>query len=72
MKLLDAAGNVLQTTSTDSNGYYGFNVEPGQTYVVGFEKPAGLGFTTPNVGYADLDSDADASGLTACLTLSGR
>ena len=65
VKLYDTAGNLLQTTSTDSNGYYGFNVEPGQTYVVGFEKPAGLNFTTPNTGYNDQDSDADPStGLT--------
>ena len=63
--LFDNVGNVLQSTSTDSNGYYGFNVDPGQTYRIGFEHPANLDFTTPNVGYDNTDSDADPlTGLT--------
>jgi len=62
--LYDAAGNILQTTSTDSNGYYGFNVSPGD-YVIGFDETASLTFTTPDVGFDDLDSDADPlTGLT--------
>jgi hypothetical protein len=57
--LYDASGNTLQTTSSDSNGFYGFNVEAGQTYVLGFEKPDGLDFTTPNTGLENLDSDVN-------------
>jgi hypothetical protein len=56
--LFDAAGNILQTTSTDSNGYYGFNVSAGD-YVIGFDQTSSLAFTTPDVGFDDLDSDAD-------------
>ena len=62
--LYDAAGNILQTTSTDSNGYYGFNVSAGD-YVIGFDQTSSLAFTTPEVGFDDLDSDADpVTGLT--------
>ena len=57
--LLDATGNVLQTTSSDSNGYYGFNVNPDQVYRIDYEHPASLDFTTPDVGYDNTDSDAD-------------
>lgn len=65
--LYDAAGNSLQTTSTDSNGYYGFNVSPG-SYVLGFDKTAMLDFTLPHVGFDDLDSDADpTTGLTPAI-----
>jgi hypothetical protein len=68
--LYDSAGNILQTTSTDSNGYYGFNVEASQTYLVGFEDPGGLDFTTPDVGFDDLDSDTDPlTGLTPPILL---
>ena len=56
--LLDAAGDVLQRTTTDSNGYYGFNVQVGASYVVQFEKPEFLDFTKPNIGTEDHDSDA--------------
>ena len=63
--LYDIAGNALQTTSTDSNGYYGFNVDPGQTYRIGFEHPANLDFTKPDVGFDNTDSDAvPLTGLT--------
>ena len=63
--LYDDNGNTLQTTSTDSNGFYGFYVDAGQTYILGFEKPDGLDFTTPNVGLDNLDSDVNPlTGLT--------
>jgi hypothetical protein len=57
--LLDASGNLLQQTSSDSNGYYGFNVEPGD-YIVEFKIPAWLEFTEKNIGDEDQDSDADS------------
>ena len=56
--LLDASGNLLQQTSSDSNGYYGFNVQPGK-YIVEFKIPGGLKFTEKNIGDEDKDSDAD-------------
>lgn len=58
VNLYDASGNLIQRTSTDTNGYYGFNVLPGK-YSVEFVKPAGLEFSAPNVGDDSLDSDAD-------------
>jgi hypothetical protein len=67
--LQDASGNTLQTTSTDSNGYYGFNVSAGQTFVLSFEKPNGLDFTTLNLGLDNLDSDViPLTGLTGVIT----
>ncbi len=61
VNLLDAAtGTLLQQTSTDSNGYYGFYIAGGE-YIVQFEKPAGWIFTAPNVGDESGDSDADAT-----------
>lgn len=56
--LSDSSGEVIQQTSSDSNGYYGFNVEPG-SYTVEFNIPAWLEFTKPNVGDEDHDSDAN-------------
>ena len=54
----------LQETSTDSHGYYAFNVSPG-TYLLEFVLPAEWKFTTANVGDESADSDADEStGLT--------
>jgi hypothetical protein len=58
VNLYDAGGDLIQKTSTDSNGYYGFNVEPG-TYTIEFVKPDGFEFTKPNVGYEETDSDVD-------------
>ena len=64
VNLSDASGSVIQQTSSDSNGYYGFNVEPGK-YIVEFKAPAWLKFTEKNVGDENKDSDADkASGRT--------
>lgn len=61
VNLLDAsASTILQQTTTDSNGYYAFNVTPG-TYIVEFVKPAEWTFTTRDVGDESADSDADAS-----------
>jgi SdrD B-like protein/DUF3048 family protein len=70
--LFAADGTLLQQTTTDSNGYYGFNIEPGQGYTVGFIKPAGLDFTRQDVGDEDHDSDADpSSGKTASVRADG-
>jgi hypothetical protein len=70
--LYDDGGNLLQTTSTDVNGFYGFNVQAGNNYVIEFERIAGLQFTQPHVGYDDTDSDADpASGRTPLIAATG-
>jgi hypothetical protein len=58
VNLLDHSGNLLQQTTTDSNGFYGFNVEPGK-YKVEFKLPKWLQFTSQNVGDENADSDAD-------------
>jgi hypothetical protein len=58
VNLYDVNGNPLQQTTTDTNGYYGFNVQPGK-YFVEFKPPAGFGFTRQNAGDDSLDSDAD-------------
>eukprot|EP00903_Cladosiphon_okamuranus_P021213 g19486.t1 len=70
VNLLDAGGNVIATQATDANGNYLFeNLEAGD-YKVDFDLPAGtFGFTTQDVGDDALDSDADASGQTATITL---
>ncbi len=61
VNLLDAStGETLQQTTTDSNGYYGFNVEAGN-YVIEFVKPESWDFTKRDVGDESADSDADAS-----------
>src|SRR5215208_1984281 len=49
VNLLDANGRRIQQTTTDSNGYYGFNVEPGE-YTLKFERPDWLEFAAKNAG----------------------
>ncbi len=61
VNLYDASANPLQKTTTDTNGYYGFNVPAGQTYALEFVKPASLDFTRQDVGDQDHDSDVDPS-----------
>jgi hypothetical protein len=51
-------GTLVTQTSTDSNGYFGFNVEAGR-YVLRFQKPAWMQFVQKNVGDENQDSDAD-------------
>ncbi len=58
VNLYDADHNLLQQTSTDSNGYYGFNVGAGK-YFVAFEKPNGMEFVRKDIGDEEQDSDAD-------------
>ena len=58
VNLYDANGNRVQKTATDTNGYYGFNVQPGK-YTVEFVKPAGMSFTGKKLADDAEDSDAD-------------
>ena len=66
VRLRDELGNVLQRTTTDTNGMYGFNVDAGRSYSLQFERPDYLDFTRQNAGNEDLDSDVDsATGTTS-------
>ncbi len=68
VNLYAAEGQFLQQTTTDTHGYYGFNVEAGRLYSVAFLRPASLDFSRTHVGDADHDSDADpSSGRTPLL-----
>jgi len=58
VNLYDKTGALLQQTTTDSNGYYGFNVEPGK-YLVAFFPPPGMAFTQKDAGTDESDSDVD-------------
>jgi hypothetical protein len=60
VNLYDANNNQVQQTTTDSNGYYAFNVPTGQ-YTLEFEKPSWLEFTGKNAGDEKEDSDVDAA-----------
>lgn len=69
VNLYDAERNILQQTSTDSNGWYGFNVGAGR-YFLAFEKPAGMEFSRKDAGDEEKDSDADpASGWSDALDI---
>src|SRR5687768_1726119 len=67
VNLYDPNGTLLQQTTTDSNGYYGFNVEAGN-YIVEFLKPLGMEFIHKDAWADESDSDADpATGRTDML-----
>ncbi|MBO1077911.1 SdrD B-like domain-containing protein [Roseomonas haemaphysalidis] len=70
VRLLDAGGAVVATTTTAANGAYSFNgLKPG-TYEVGFAAPAGTVFTARDQGNNDAtDSDVSSAGLSGSLTL---
>jgi len=58
IRLLDAAGQPVQETSSDSNGYYGFNVNPG-AYWIEIHPPAWAEISPADRGEDSADSDAD-------------
>jgi hypothetical protein len=78
VNLYDDNGNRIQQTTTDTNGYYGFNVQPGK-YTVEFVKPNGMGFTQkesvdagdsaadPATGRVDVDLSTDNLTVNAGL-----
>jgi hypothetical protein len=69
--LMDAdSDETLAQTTSDSNGYYAFNVETGKSYRVAF-KPGKLEFSPQNVGDENHDSDVDpGTGLSAVQIVS--
>lgn len=70
VKLIDANGNVVATTTTNSYGEYKFsNVAVGD-YKVQFPGQTGYQFSAKDVGSDDgSDSDANANGLTDVYTI---
>jgi hypothetical protein len=54
--LLDESKNLLQQTTTDSNGYFGFGMDAGR-YILEIEKPGWLEFTPNNIREEATDSD---------------
>jgi hypothetical protein len=70
VNLYDTAGTLLQQTTTDSNGYYGFNVHPGE-YILEFLKPPRMEFAQKDAAEEDRDSDVDpATGRVEALDVS--
>jgi uncharacterized surface anchored protein len=69
VQLKDTSGNVVQSATTDANGNYSFSVTPG-TYTVAVLKPAGYEITGQDLGGNEVtDSDINAAGVTAPVTL---
>jgi hypothetical protein len=67
VNLYDTDQNLLGQTTTDSNGYYAFNVGAGR-YFLAFAKPNGMEFVRKDAGDEEKDSDADpASGWSDAL-----
>lgn len=70
VELLDDAGAVLRTTTTDGQGNYLFDGLEAGDYIVQFTQVDGFEFTAANVGDDTTDSDADqATGRSAEITL---
>ena len=68
--LYDPKGVLLQQTTTDSNGYYAFNVSAGK-YFVEVLKPDGMEFDQKEVGDETQGSDVDqATGRSDALDIS--
>jgi hypothetical protein len=69
VNLYDSNNNLLQQTTTDSNGYYGFNVSTGK-YFIEVMKPDDMEFTQKNMGDENQDSDVDSeTGRSAAVDL---
>ncbi|MES2159525.1 MAG: SdrD B-like domain-containing protein, partial [Pseudomonadota bacterium] len=69
VNLRDGDGNIVKTTTTDSNGDYKFSVAAG-TYSVDIKAPSGYLVTAKDVGSdGAVDSDADASGNLGAITV---
>jgi len=70
--LLDAEGNVLDSTVTDSDGHFQFLVAPGN-YLLEFESKDGMDFTIQNDGDDTIDSDVDPqTGRTALIAINSN
>ena len=71
--LMSCNGTMLQSTTTDASGRYLFSGLPAGSYRLVFVAPAGSAYTASPAGQGGdtaRDSDIDASGATACITVS--
>ncbi|MGV8867199.1 MAG: SdrD B-like domain-containing protein [Janthinobacterium svalbardensis] len=69
VQLKNAAGSVIGSTVTDATGYYNFSVDAG-TYSVAVVAPPGYLSTVKDAGGNDaLDSDINAAGQSALVTV---
>lgn len=67
VNLYDVNGVLLAQTTTDSNGYYGFNVEAG-SYFIEIVTPSAMKVTWKDAGEENQDSDVDqATGRSDAL-----
>jgi hypothetical protein len=72
INLYDEAGDLTQNTTTDTNGYYGFNVQEGRSYTIEILLPTNMALTTLNTGDEKFDSDFDpAISRTSWIQLTG-
>ena len=72
LNLYDEAGSIVQNTTTDTNGYYGFNVQGGRNYTLEILVPPNMFLTTPQAGDEKLDSDFDpAISRTSWIQITG-
>jgi hypothetical protein len=70
VQLLSLSGTVLQTTVSNSGGYYSFTAAPGGHRLRFVAPPGYLPSPLPNAGGDDSnDSDIDADGYTASFTV---
>jgi SdrD B-like domain/Secretion system C-terminal sorting domain len=70
VRLFSTNGTTLiATTTTNALGQYIFTDLAASGYRVQFDLPINTVFTTSNIGDDQADSDADATGLTAIITL---
>ena len=73
IRLYDEQGELIEETSSDSNGYYGFSVEIEKSYQVEFLRPEGMSFSPENIGNEDSDSDANSgNGMTGMIAIKGE
>ncbi len=70
VKLLTCQDSLLMTTETDSTGHYLFNDLAAGQYIIQFVLPEHFAFSPMDQGLDDaVDSDADSTGKTVCITL---
>jgi hypothetical protein len=63
------SGDILDSITTDYNGFYGFNTQPGENYTLSVVKPEGFEFSPKDTGDNWVDSDFDPdSGQTLMIT----
>jgi len=64
VSLYNENGDIVDQTTTDANGFYGFFDVDAGNYYIGFEFPAGFEITQPNIGGNAVDSDVNTDGFT--------